>query len=64
MTYLANPEVPFGGVGSSGIGAYHGRYSFTTFSHERSILKNSNRIHRCRHIGSPCVSGDACAHRV
>jgi aldehyde dehydrogenase (NAD+) len=32
-------DMPFGGVGSSGIGAYHGRYSFDTFSHLKSILK-------------------------
>ncbi|HEY9860245.1 MAG TPA: aldehyde dehydrogenase [Candidatus Obscuribacterales bacterium] len=33
------PELPFGGVGSSGMGRYHGKASFDTFSHERSILK-------------------------
>lgn len=44
VTHLANPELPFGGVGHSGIGAYHGHYSFTTFSHERSILKTSTKI--------------------
>ena len=30
---------PFGGVGNSGIGRYHGKYSFETFSHQRTILK-------------------------
>ncbi|HWO75533.1 MAG TPA: aldehyde dehydrogenase [Bacillus sp. (in: firmicutes)] len=44
VTHLANPELPFGGVGNSGIGAYHGHYSFTTFSHEKSILKTSTKI--------------------
>ncbi|MGE7717697.1 aldehyde dehydrogenase [Priestia megaterium] len=44
VTHLANPELPFGGVGHSGIGAYHGHYSFTTFSHEKSILKTSTKI--------------------
>ncbi|MEK4868226.1 aldehyde dehydrogenase [Niallia sp. FSL W8-1348] len=44
ITHLANPELPFGGVGSSGIGSYHGQYSFTTFSHEKSILKTSTKI--------------------
>ena len=44
ITHLANPELPFGGVGHSGMGAYHGHYSFTTFSHERSILKNSTKM--------------------
>ena len=34
-------SLPFGGVGESGIGAYHGKYSFDTFSHAKSILKRS-----------------------
>ncbi|EKF74604.1 aldehyde dehydrogenase [Alcanivorax hongdengensis A-11-3] len=36
---VANPNLPFGGVGESGMGAYHGRNSFDVFSHQRSILK-------------------------
>lgn len=32
-------QMPFGGIGDSGMGAYHGKYSFETFSHLRSILK-------------------------
>ncbi|NXD02134.1 AL3A2 dehydrogenase, partial [Certhia familiaris] len=32
------PDLPFGGVGHSGMGAYHGRYSFETFSHHRACL--------------------------
>ncbi|MBT2755155.1 aldehyde dehydrogenase [Mesobacillus foraminis] len=44
VTHLANPELPFGGVGHSGIGAYHGYYSFTAFSHEKSILKKSSKV--------------------
>ncbi len=35
---LAVPGLPFGGVGESGTGAYHGRSSFETFSHRRSVL--------------------------
>ena len=34
-------ELPFGGVGNSGIGKYHGKYSFDTFSHQKSVLENS-----------------------
>ena len=34
-------QLPFGGVGESGIGAYHGKYSFDTFSHQKSVLKKS-----------------------
>lgn len=36
--HIANPYLPFGGVGPSGIGAYHGRESFETFSHRKSVL--------------------------
>lgn len=41
LYHLANPHLPFGGVGTSGIGAYHGKYSFETFSHRKSILKQT-----------------------
>jgi aldehyde dehydrogenase (NAD+) len=37
--HLGVPTLPFGGVGESGMGAYHGRHSFETFSHRRSVLK-------------------------
>jgi len=36
-----NPYLPFGGVGNSGIGSYHGKYSFETFSHKKAIMKKS-----------------------
>jgi aldehyde dehydrogenase (NAD+) len=35
---LLNPRLPFGGVGASGMGAYHGRAGFETFSHRKSVL--------------------------
>jgi len=38
MTHYGNPHLPFGGVGSSGQGSYHGFYGFRTFSHERAVL--------------------------
>lgn len=41
IVHLATPHMGFGGVGESGMGCYHGKYSFDTFSHERSILKKS-----------------------
>lgn len=41
LTHLANPQLPFGGVGNSGMGSYHGQDSFLTFSHKKSILKRS-----------------------
>lgn len=39
--HLATPYLPFGGVGQSGTGQYHGKYSFDTFTHQKSILKQS-----------------------
>ncbi|MDF2880319.1 MAG: aldehyde dehydrogenase [Clostridiaceae bacterium] len=39
MMHLMNSNVPFGGVGFSGMGMYHGKYSFDTFSHKKSIVK-------------------------
>ena len=39
VMHVANPNLPFGGVGESGMGAYHGQNSFSVFSHQRSILK-------------------------
>jgi len=37
--YFANKSFPFGGVGNSGIGAYHGRYTFNTFTREKPVMK-------------------------
>ena len=42
IIHLATPHLPFGGVGSSGMGCYHGRQSFETFTHTRSIVKKAN----------------------
>jgi aldehyde dehydrogenase (NAD+) len=42
MIHFANNRLPFGGVGHSGIGAYHGSLSFDTFSHHKSIVKKAN----------------------
>jgi len=39
VVHLSTPYLPFGGVGASGMGSYHGRASFETFSHPKSILK-------------------------
>lgn len=44
LTHLATPHLPFGGVGSSGLGSYHGAKSFETFSHMKSVLKKSSKI--------------------
>jgi aldehyde dehydrogenase (NAD+) len=37
--HLTNPGLPFGGRGFSGTGAYHGKYSFETFSHKKAVMK-------------------------
>jgi acyl-CoA reductase-like NAD-dependent aldehyde dehydrogenase len=41
---VAAPQLPFGGVGPSGMGAYHGRAGFEAFSHRRSVLTKSRLI--------------------
>ena len=41
VMHVANCHLPFGGVGASGIGAYHGERGFQTFSHGKSILKQT-----------------------
>jgi len=44
LWHIANPELPFGGVGPSGMGAYHGWHSFDLFSHRKSVVTKSTRI--------------------
>ncbi len=44
VVHLANPHLPFGGIGASGIGTYHGQASFSTFSRQKSILIKSNLL--------------------
>lgn len=41
LVHLATSHMPFGGVGNSGMGGYHGKASFDSFSHKKSILKKS-----------------------
>lgn len=38
IAHLTVPGLPFGGVGASGMGSYHGRHSITTFSHQRAVF--------------------------
>lgn len=38
LMHIANDHLPFGGVGNSGMGSYHGKESFAVFSHKRSVL--------------------------
>lgn len=44
VMHVSSAYMPFGGIGHSGIGGYHGKYSFDLFSHKKSILKKSTRI--------------------
>jgi len=41
VMHLTNPHLPFGGVGHSGIGAYHGKYSFDAFTHYKPFIKRA-----------------------
>ncbi|MEC5395542.1 aldehyde dehydrogenase [Bergeyella sp. RCAD1439] len=41
IMHLSNPNLPFGGVGQSGIGHYHGAFGFEAFSHQKALLKKS-----------------------
>jgi len=43
LVHLANPSLPFGGVGDSGMGRYHGRDGFLTFSHQKAIVDSALR---------------------
>ena len=44
VSHLVNQNLPFGGVGHSGMGHYHGEYGFLEFSHQRSVLKRSTKV--------------------
>lgn len=39
VVHLANPNLPFGGIGTSGMGMYHGKFSFDAFSHKKPVLR-------------------------
>jgi len=38
LLHLVNPHLPFGGIGESGVGSYHGIFGFKAFSHERAVM--------------------------
>ncbi|WP_420602977.1 aldehyde dehydrogenase [Flagellimonas sp.] len=44
VIHIANKNLPFGGVGHSGVGAYHGKTSFDVFSHKKAIVKRGRWI--------------------
>lgn len=49
VLHIASSNMPFGGVGASGTGGYHGKFSFDTFSHKRSVM------YRMPHLLDPYV---------
>jgi aldehyde dehydrogenase (NAD+) len=44
LLHLAVPGLPFGGVGNSGMGAYHGKSGFDTFSHRKAFLQRPTKF--------------------
>jgi len=44
IIHLSNPNLLFGGIGESGMGQYHGKGSYDTFTHSKSIIKKSNLL--------------------
>ncbi len=44
LLHMSNPNLPFGGVGESGMGAYHGKFGFDTFSHHRAVHTRSTKL--------------------
>ncbi|MEK3806457.1 aldehyde dehydrogenase [Bacillus sp. FSL H8-0547] len=44
LMHIATPHLPFGGVGESGMGNYHGKFSFDAFSHYKSVLNQTTRF--------------------
>jgi aldehyde dehydrogenase (NAD+) len=40
LVHFSNPNLPFGGLGNSGIGCYHGKYSFELFTRPKAVLKS------------------------
>ena len=53
IMHIAQEELPFGGVGSSGMGAYHGHDGFKTFSHGKAVYRQSKLIARLAALIGP-----------
>lgn len=56
LLLLSNPHLPFGGVGNSGIGRYHGKSSFDTFSSQRSLFERSTHLRWSDRLRNPPYS--------
>jgi coniferyl-aldehyde dehydrogenase len=59
MVHVSTEDLPFGGIGASGMGNYHGRDGFRTFSHERAVYKQT-RLNLIRLAGMLPPYGDKC----
>ena len=44
LLHISNPNLPFGGVGESGMGSYHGKFGFDTFSHHRAVHTRTTKL--------------------
>ena len=44
LMHVAQHNLPFGGIGGSGMGGYHGKFSFETFSHRKGVVKNTTKF--------------------
>ena len=44
LVQFQNPNLPFGGIGGSGLGAYHGKFGFDAFSHQKGLVRSSTVI--------------------
>jgi aldehyde dehydrogenase (NAD+) len=53
IMHISTPGLPFGGVGPSGMGAYHGKYGFDTFTHRRAVLKRSLGLEKVNDLRYP-----------
>ncbi len=61
--HLSVPDLPFGGVGASGTGAYHGELSFTTFSHAKAVLSKRLSPDTMSVVYPPFTSGKSAVVR-
>ena len=63
LAHLAVPELPFGGVGMSGMGAYHGEFSVELFSHAKAVLRQPLRPDSTVVVRPPITVGQTAPHR-
>jgi aldehyde dehydrogenase (NAD+) len=62
IVQILGKQLPFGGLGESGLGAYHGKASFDCFSHYRSVLRRSFRFDAKLRYPPPKVSLETLKH--